>query len=105
MLDNNGVKGGMAMEPDPDRWNWTCKGVIADISQKPFSVTFVGLKMLDGLCRTRNSRLTMRTRPRTAFARPDIRDSGSSLVEQEQRGSVCGTQKSVISTPGVRRIN
>ena len=52
VLSNNGIKGKvvMAMDTDPDTLDWIQKGVIAaTISQKPYSMAFVGLKMLDDL--------------------------------------------------------
>ena len=52
VLDNNGIKGRtvIAMDTDPATLEWIKKGVVAaTIAQKPFTMAFVGLKMLDTL--------------------------------------------------------
>ena len=52
VLDNNSIKGRtiIAMDTDPGTLEWIKKGVIAaTIAQKPFTMAFVGLKMLDTL--------------------------------------------------------
>ena len=52
VLSNNDVKNKivMAMDTDPDTLDWIQKGVIAaTIAQKPYTMSFVGLRMLDEL--------------------------------------------------------
>src|SRR5207245_9785427 len=52
VLSNNNVKDKvvMAMDTDPDTLEWIQKGVIAaTISQKPYTMAFVGLRMMDDL--------------------------------------------------------
>jgi ribose transport system substrate-binding protein len=52
VLDNNGVKGKtiVAMDADPETLQWIQKGVIAaTVSQKPYTMGFIGLKMLDDI--------------------------------------------------------
>ena len=52
VLDNNGIKGKtiIAMDADPQTLEWIKKGVIAaTISQKPYTMAFIGLKMLDDI--------------------------------------------------------
>jgi ribose transport system substrate-binding protein len=50
VLNNNSIKGRVviAMDTDPETLEWIKKGVIAaTIAQKPYTMAFVGLKMLD----------------------------------------------------------
>jgi ribose transport system substrate-binding protein len=50
VLNNNNIKGRVviAMDTDPETLEWIKKGVIAaTIAQKPYTMAFVGLKMLD----------------------------------------------------------
>ena len=50
VLNNNSIKGRVviAMDTDPETLDWIKKGVIAaTIAQKPYTMAFVGLKMLD----------------------------------------------------------
>jgi ribose transport system substrate-binding protein len=52
VLDNNNIKGRtvIAMDTDPATLEWIKKGtIVATIAQKPFTMAFVGLKMLDML--------------------------------------------------------
>lgn len=52
VLHNNSIQGRVviAMDTDPETVDWIKKGVItATIQQKPFTMAFVGLKMLDNL--------------------------------------------------------
>jgi ribose transport system substrate-binding protein len=52
VLDGNSIKGRtvIAMDTDPDTLQWIKKGVIAaTIAQKPYTMAFVGLRMLDTL--------------------------------------------------------
>jgi ribose transport system substrate-binding protein len=52
VLNNNSIKGRVviAMDADPETLEWIKKGVIAaTIAQKPYTMAFVGLKMLDNL--------------------------------------------------------
>jgi len=52
VLSNNSIKDRVviAMDTDPDTLDWIKKGVIsATIAQKPYTMAFVGLKMLDTL--------------------------------------------------------
>ena len=52
VLDNNSIKGRVviAMDTDPETLEWIKKGlIVATIAQKPYTMAFVGLKMLDNL--------------------------------------------------------
>ena len=61
VLSQHGVKDKiiLAMDTDEDTLSWIQKGVIvATISQKPYTMSFVGLKMLDDLYHHKLSNLT-----------------------------------------------
>lgn len=102
VLNNNGVKGKvvMAMDTDPDTLDWIRKGVIAaTISQKPFTMTFVGLKMLDDLYHHKLKTLDADWAKDSFSPVPTFVDTGSSLVDKSNVDAFVAAQKSVISTP------
>ncbi len=52
VLNNNNIQNRVviAMDTDPETLNWIKKGVIAaTVAQKPYTMAFIGLKMLDNL--------------------------------------------------------
>lgn len=102
VLSNNGVKGKvvMAMDTDPDTLEWIRKGVIAaTISQKPFTMTFVGLKMLDDLYHHKLKTLDADFARDSFSPIPTFVDTGSSLVDKSNVDEFVAAQKSVTSTP------
>lgn len=98
VLDNNGVKGRIviAMDADPATLGWIQKGVIAaTISQKPYTMAFLGLKMLDNLhhegLATLDSDWT-----RDSFAPvPAFVDTGSALVDKSNVDAFVAASKSL----------
>jgi len=98
VLSNNGAKGKvvMAMDTDPDTLDWVRKGVIAaTISQKPYSMAFVGLKMLDDLYHHKLKNLDMDW-SRDSFAPiPSFVDTGSSLIDMSNVDAFVAASKSV----------
>src|SRR5215467_4369599 len=84
VLDNNGIKGRtvVAMDTDAETLEWIQKGVIAaTISQKPYTMAFVGLKMLDNLHHEQIGDLNSDW-ARDSFAPvPAFVDTGSALVD------------------------
>lgn len=85
VLDNNGIKGRtiIAMDTDPDTLNWIQKGVIAaTISQKPYTMAFVGLKMLDNLHHEELGRLDSDWARDSFSPVPAFVDTGSALVDK-----------------------
>ena len=98
VLDNNGVKGRVviAMDTDPSTLEWIRKGVIvATISQKPYTMSFLGLKMLDELHHeslpTLDSDWT-----RDSFAPvPAFVDTGAALVDKSNLGAFVAATKSL----------
>jgi ribose transport system substrate-binding protein len=98
VLDNNGVKGRVviAMDTDPGTLEWIRKGVIvATISQKPYTMAFLGLKMLDELHHeglpTLDSDWT-----RDSFAPvPAFVDTGTALVDKSNLDAFVAAAKSL----------
>src|SRR6266705_1817935 len=98
VLDNNGIKGRvvMAMDADPGTLEWVRKGVItATISQKPYTMAFLGLQMLDTLhhdeLKTLDSDWT-----RDSFAPvPALVDTGSALVDKSNVDAFAADAKSL----------
>ena len=96
VLSQHGVKDKvvLAMDTDDDTLSWIQKGVIAaTISQKPYTMSFVGLKMLDDLYHHKLSTLT-KDWAKDSFA-PDSGICGYRIGAggQNQRGCPdCGQQ-------------
>lgn len=85
VLDSNSIKGKVlvAMDTDPDTLDWIQKGVIAaTISQKPYTMAFLGLKMLDDL--HHNKLVTLDSDwTKDSFAPiPAFIDTGSALIDK-----------------------
>ena len=99
VLDNYKVKGRtiIAMDTDPDTLNWIQKGVIAaTISQKPYTMAFVGLKMLDDLHHEKLGKLDSDW-ARDSFAPvPAFVDTGSALVDKSNVDAFIAATKSHI---------
>jgi ribose transport system substrate-binding protein len=88
----------LAMDTDEDTLSWIQKGVIvATISQKPYTMSFVGLKILDDLYHHKLSSLTADW-ARDSFAPiPAFVDTGSSLVDKNNVDAVIAASKSVTN--------
>ena len=100
VLSQHGVKDKiiLAMDTDEDTLSWIQKGVIvATISQKPYTMSFVGLKMLDDLYHHKLSNLTADW-ARDSFAHiPAFVDTGSTLVDKSNVDALIAASKSVTS--------
>ena len=98
VLDNNGVKGRVviAMDADPATLEWIQKGVIAaTISQKPYTMAFVGLRMLDNLHHENLATLDSDW-TRDSFAPvPAFVDTGSALVDKSNVEAFIAASKSL----------
>jgi len=102
VLNNNGVKGKIviAMDTDPDTLEWIRKGVIAaTISQKPFTMTFVGLQMLDNLYHHKLKTLDADWAKDSFSPVPSFVDTGSSLVDKNNVDAFAAAQQSATSGP------
>ena len=101
VLNSNGVKNKVvvAMDTDPDTLDWIRKGVIsATISQKPFTMSFVGLQMLDVLFHHKLSPLDRNWANDSFASIPAFIDTGAAVidkanVEEFSQASKTATQK------------
>jgi ribose transport system substrate-binding protein len=91
----------IAMDTDASTLDWVQKGVIAaTISQKPYTMTFVGLHVLDDLYHNKLSRLDSDW-SRDSFAPvPAFIDTGSVLID---KGNVAAFQESKKSATGASK--
>jgi ribose transport system substrate-binding protein len=101
VLNSNEVKNKIvvAMDTDPDTLDWIRKGVIsATISQKPFTMSFVGLQMLDVLFHHKLSSLDKDWANDSFASIPAFVDTGAAVidkknVEEFSQASKTATQK------------
>jgi ribose transport system substrate-binding protein len=100
VLNQHGAKDKvvLAMDTDEDTLQWIQKGVIvATISQKPYTMSFVGLKVLDDLHHHKLSSLTADW-ARDSFAPiPAFIDTGSSVVDKSNVDALIAASKQVTS--------
>ena len=99
VFDNYKIKGRtiIAMDTDPDTLNWIEKGVIAaTISQKPYTMAFVGLKMLDDLHHEQLSKLDSDWARDSFSPVPAFVDTGSALVDKSNVDAFIAATKSHI---------
>jgi len=98
VLNNNGIKGRtiIAMDTDPDTLEWIQKGVIAaTISQKPYTMAFVGLKMLDSLHHQGLQNLDSDWGHDSFAPVPAFVDTGSSVVDKSNVDAFVAATKSM----------
>jgi len=98
VLNNNGVKGKtiIAMDTDPDTLQWIQKGVIAaTISQKPYTMAYVGLKMLDALHHSSVKNLGADWTHDSFAPVPAFVDTGSALVDKSNVDAFVAATKSM----------
>jgi ribose transport system substrate-binding protein len=85
VLDGNKITGKViiAMDTDPDTLDWVKKGVIAaTISQKPYTMANVGLRMLDDLYHHKLASLDKNWADDSFAPIPAFVDTGSSLIDK-----------------------
>lgn len=98
VLDENGIKGRtiVAMDTDPDTLRWIQKGVIAaTISQRPFTMAFVGLKMLDNLHHQNLPNLNVDWQHDNFAPIPAFVDTGSDVVDKGNVDAFLSATKSL----------
>jgi len=98
VLDNNSIKGRVviAMDTDPDTLQWIKKGVIAaTIAQKPYTMAFVGLRMLDTLHHQHLQNLDSDWRNDGFATVPAFVDTGSSVLDKSNVESFESATKSL----------
>jgi ribose transport system substrate-binding protein len=103
VLSSNKVTGKVviAMDTDPDTLEWIRKGVIAaTISQKPYTMSYFGLRVLDDLYHTKLPSLNADFAKDSFAPVPAFVDTGSSLVDKsnvenfiQMKQAVTGGQK------------
>jgi ribose transport system substrate-binding protein len=98
VLNDYKVKGRtiIAMDTDPDTLQWIQKGVIAaTISQKPFTMAYVGLMMLDDLHHQPPKTLDADWTHDSFAPVPAFVDTGSSLVDKSNVDAFIAATKSI----------
>src|ERR1700733_10895584 len=90
----------MAMDTDPETLDWIKKGAIAaTIAQKPYTMAFVGMQMLDNLYHHKPSSL-MSDWSKDAYAPiPSFIDTGSGLIDKSNVDSFIQAGKSLSEAP------
>jgi len=100
VLSSNGVSGKVviAMDTDPDTLEWIRKGVIAaTISQKPYTMSYVGLRMLDELYHHKLKTLDADFSKDSFAPVPAFVDTGSSLIDKSNVESFLQMTQSATS--------
>ena len=85
VLNNNSIKGRtvIAMDTDPETLDWIQKGVIAaTISQKPYTMAMVGLRVLDDLHHYPPPRLDNAWSQDSFAPIPSFIDTGTDLIDK-----------------------
>ena len=98
VLNSNGIKGRtiIAMDTDPDTLDWIKKGVIAaTISQKPYTMAFMGLKMLDDLHHSGLKNLGADWAHDSFAQVPAFVDTGSAMVDKSNVDAFISATKSI----------
>ncbi len=98
VLANYNIKGRtiIAMDTDPDTLQWIQKGVIAaTISQKPYTMAYVGLLMLDNLHHQPPKSLDADWAHDTFASVPAFVDTGSALVDKTNVDAFIEASKSI----------
>jgi ribose transport system substrate-binding protein len=100
VLDRYHVNGKtvVAMDTDPDTLDWIKKGVIAaTIAQKPYTMTYVGLKMLDDL-HHHPLRPMQRNWAQDPFSPlPAFVDTGATLIDKNNVDAFMAAEKSATA--------
>jgi len=102
VLSQHGVKDKVviAMDTDDDTLSWIQKGLIAaTISQKTYTMSYVGLKMLDDLYHHKLSTLSNDWSKDSFSPIPAFVDTGSALIDKTNVDALIAASKTVTSTP------
>ena len=97
VLDSYHAKGKvvMAMDTDPDTLTWIQKdGIAATIAQKPYSMAYVGLEMLDTLYHHKPPALDADWQKDSFSPIPSFVDTGSALIDKANVGSFLDAKQS-----------
>src|SRR6202521_4558649 len=102
LLDRYNVKGKvvMAMDTDPETLDWIQKGgIAATIAQKPYTMAYVGMQMLDTLYHHKPSSLDSDWSKDIYAPVPSFVDTGSGLIDKTNLDSFLQAGKSLTSAP------
>ena len=102
LLDRYQVKGKivMAMDTDPETLDWIQKGgIAATIAQKPYTMAYVGMQMLDALYHHKPPALASDWSKDIYAPVPSFVDTGSGLVDKTNLDSFLQAGKSLTSAP------
>jgi ribose transport system substrate-binding protein len=102
LLDRYSVTGKvvMAMDTDPETLDWIQKGgIAATIAQKPYSMGYVGLQMLDTLYHHKPPALDEDWAKDIYAPVPSFVDTGSALIDKTNLGSFLEAGKSLTAAP------
>jgi len=97
VLSSNGIKGRtiIAMDTDPETLDWIQRGVIAaTISQKPYTMAFVGLRMLDNLHHEQLGQINSDWAHDSFAPVPAFVDTGSAVVDKTNVDAFIAATKS-----------
>ncbi|HEU5336333.1 MAG TPA: substrate-binding domain-containing protein [Terriglobales bacterium] len=88
----------VAMDTDPDTLQWIKKGVIAaTVAQKPYTMAYVGLKMLDDLHHHRLRSLQQNWAEDPFSPLPAFVDTGASLIDRNNVDAFLTAEKSATT--------
>jgi ribose transport system substrate-binding protein len=96
VLSQNHVSGKtvVAMDTDPDTIDWIRKGVIAaTIAQKPYTMAYIGLEMLDSLHHNPPGSLNSDWSRDTRSPVPALVDTGATLINRDNVDTFMQAQK------------
>jgi ribose transport system substrate-binding protein len=101
VLDRNKVtKMVMAMDTDEGTLNWIQKGVIAaTIAQKPFTMAYYGVKMLDELQHRKPPSLDINWAQDPFSPLPTFVDTGAALITKENAGEFIKARDAAAAEP------
>lgn len=86
----------MAMDTDPETLDWIKKGIIAaTIAQKPYTMAFVGLQMLDGLHHHKPAVLDEDWSKDSYAPIPAFVDTGSNLIDKSNVDAFLQAEKNL----------
>ena len=90
----------MAMDTDQETLDWIQKGgIAATIAQKPYTMAFVGLEMLDNLYHQKPRALDRDWSKDSLAPIPDFVDTGSALIDKSNVEAFIKAGKSLTSAP------
>lgn len=88
----------VAMDTDPDTLEWIKKGVIAaTIAQKPYTMSYVGLKMLDDLHHHKLKSLQQNWAQDPFSPLPAFVDTGATLIDKNNVDAFISAEKSATN--------